>query len=97
MTKYNREWRRFPRAVDDYLQRLRADRTDIGGRFFVLSESEEDRMFSVLYNEGLELVDSGQCEVVGVLHTAPTGIVKLAVGWPGLGIFVERWHVETLP
>ena len=38
---------------------------NIGGRFICESDEQDDPMSAALTNEGLNLCDSGQCEIVG--------------------------------
>jgi len=72
MKNSDRQWRRHPKAVDDYLRQVHCGKAAVGGRFIFVDEAHQDRMANVLHAEGLEIIDSGQCEFVGIIKMEPT-------------------------
>lgn len=72
MMFYNSLWQTHPGAVEDYLRQIFPGKMTVGGRFVFDDEAQQDRMLSVLQSEGLELIDTGQFQVVGAIQTEPT-------------------------
>jgi hypothetical protein len=72
MTDVARDWVLSEDAVWAAILGARTGKLHIGGRYGCAADAEEDAMAATLAGAGLDLSDSGQCEVVASLAVQAT-------------------------